>query len=56
MDRITDSLNPQTKELYHPSILAAMKLACKKMDHYYSLTDDSAVYRLAMGKFFASIK
>jgi hypothetical protein len=50
MDTLNDTLNPKTKELYHPAILAAMKLARKKMDRYYSLTDDSAPYRIAMGK------
>jgi hypothetical protein len=50
MDTLTNTLNPDTKEAYHPSILAAMKLARKKMDRYYSLTDDSAPYRIAMGK------
>jgi len=50
MDTLTNTLNPETKESYHPSILAAMKLARKKMDRYYSLTDDSAPYRIAMGK------
>jgi len=27
MDTLTNSLNPDTKESYHPSILAAMTLA-----------------------------
>ncbi len=49
MDKL-DS-NPNPKESYHPSILAAMKFARKKLNHYYSLTDLSAVYRIAMGKF-----
>lgn len=34
--------------MYHPSLVAAMKLARKKMDRYYSLTDSSHVYRIAM--------
>ena len=33
---------------YHPTIIAAMKLASKKMDHYYSLTDSSPIYRITM--------
>jgi hypothetical protein len=48
MDRLTDSLNQQTGKSYHPSITAAMKLARKKMDRYYSLTDLSNTYCIAM--------
>jgi hypothetical protein len=48
MDRLTNSLNQQTGNAYHPSITAAMKLARKKMDRYYSLTDTSNAYRIAM--------
>jgi hypothetical protein len=48
MDWLTDSLNQQTGKSYHPSITAAMKLARKKMDQYYSLTDLSNTYRIAM--------
>jgi hypothetical protein len=50
MDKLTDTLNPDKKVKYHPAILAAMTLAKKKMDRYYSLTDSSAPYRIAMGK------
>src|SRR6266478_359983 len=50
MDKLESYLNPQTKEAYHPSIQAAMKLTCKKLNSYYLLTDLSAVYRIAMGK------
>jgi hypothetical protein len=49
MDTLSNTLNPNTNVSYHPSILAAMKLARKKMDRYYSLTDFSATYRIAMG-------
>jgi len=48
MDRITSNLNNQTGKAYHPSLTAAMKLARKKMDRYYSLTDSSDIYRIAM--------
>lgn len=51
MDKLDTNANAQTKEPYHPSILAAMKFARKKLNHYYSLTDLSAVYRIAMGEF-----
>jgi hypothetical protein len=37
MDRITSQLNYETGKAYHPS-----------MDRYYSLTDSSHVYRIAM--------
>jgi hypothetical protein len=48
MDKITKTLNIHAKRPYHSSIIAAMKLAQKKMDRYYSLTDSSAAYRIAM--------
>jgi len=48
MDRLTNTLNEQTGEVYHPSLVAAMKLARKKMDRYYSCTDSSTTYRIAM--------
>jgi hypothetical protein len=49
MDQLHNMLNPQTKREYHLSILVAMKLAQKKMNWYYSKTDLSSVYRIAMG-------
>jgi hypothetical protein len=49
MDKITNSLNPRTRKPYHSAILAVMNLAQKKMNQYYSLTDLSTVYRIAMG-------
>lgn len=48
MDRLVAPINAVNKRNYHPSIVAAMKLAKKKMNRYYSLTDDSAAYRIAM--------
>jgi hypothetical protein len=48
MDRITNHLNHQTGKAYHPSLAAAMRLARKKLDRYYSLTDSSTIYRIAM--------
>ena len=49
MDRLTDSLNTVTKKPYHVAIKAAMKLARAKMkSRYYSLTDSSSAYRIAM--------
>jgi hypothetical protein len=50
MDRLDNHLNPATQKPYHPAIQAAMKLACKKLNRYYSMTDVSSAYRIAMGK------
>ena len=36
-------------EAYSPTIRAALKLGTGLLDKYYSLTDDSEVYRIAMG-------
>jgi hypothetical protein len=44
MDQITNNLNYQTVKAYHPTLSVAMKLAHKKMDQYYLLTDSSNVY------------
>jgi hypothetical protein len=46
MDKLDNRL--QLKQSYHPSIHAVMTLARKKMNRYYSLTDLSDVYRIAM--------
>ena len=48
MDWLTNHLNYKTGNAYHSSLAATMKLARKKMDRYYSLTDSSNVYRIAM--------
>jgi hypothetical protein len=37
-------------EAYSPAIRAALKLGIKILDKYYSLTDNSEVYQIAMGK------
>ena len=50
MDKLNSHLNPHTKKPYHSAIQAAMRLAHKKINRYYSLTDLSSVYRIAMGK------
>lgn len=39
-------------EEYSPAIRAALKLGIQLLDKYYSLTDNSEVYRIAMGKSF----
>jgi hypothetical protein len=51
MDTLTSTLDPETKQPYHPSILAGMELARKKMNRYYSFTDEAAPYQIAMGKY-----
>jgi hypothetical protein len=50
MDKLDSHLNPKTKKPYHPAIQAAMKLARKKINRYYSMMDLSSVYRIAMGE------
>lgn len=55
MDKLNSHLNPATKQPYHPAIQAAMKLARKKINHYYSMTDLSSAYRIAMGKCYLFI-
>jgi hypothetical protein len=37
-------------EAYSPAIRAALKLGIRILDKYYSLTDNSEVYRIAMGQ------
>ena len=49
MDWLYNTPNPQTRKEYHPLIIVAMKLAQKKLNRYYSKTDLSSVYRIAMG-------
>ena len=48
MDRLTSGLDPQTNLKHHPAIIAALKLARNKLNRYYSLTDGSTAYRIAM--------
>ena len=52
MDKLNNHLNPHTQQPYHPTIRAAMKLARNKINRYYSMTDLSSAYRIAMGKYF----
>jgi len=51
MDTLTSTLDPETNHPYHSSILAGMELARKKINRYYSLTDEAAPYQIAMGKY-----
>ena len=48
MNTLTTTLDPKTNKLYHPLILAAMTVAKKKINHYYSLIDEAAPYQIAM--------
>ncbi|KAG1737874.1 uncharacterized protein EDB91DRAFT_1054877, partial [Suillus paluster] len=50
MDKLNSHLNPHTRNPYHLAIKAPMKLACKKINHYYLMTDISSLYQIAMGK------
>jgi hAT family C-terminal dimerisation region len=50
MDKLNSHLNPHMKKPYHSAIQAAMRLARKKINRYYSLTDLSSVYHITMGK------
>ena len=50
MDKLDSHLNPTTKKPYYPAIRAAMKLARKKINRYYSMMDLSSAYRIAMGE------
>jgi hypothetical protein len=51
MDRMhSDITAASNNEDYSPAIRAALKLGIKILDKYYSLTDNSEVYRIAMGK------
>ena len=50
MDRMHAELTAASNnEDYSPAIRAALKLGIKLLNKYYSLTDDSEVYRIAMG-------
>jgi hypothetical protein len=50
MDKLNSGLNPLSKHEYHPAIKATMRLAHAKMNRYYSITDNSSAYQIAMGK------
>jgi hypothetical protein len=51
MDHIDEVLTSQSLDSdYEPAIRAALGLAKKLLNRYYSATDHSEVYRIAMGK------
>lgn len=50
MDKLDKHLRNTTQDdELHPAIQVAMKLARNKMDRYWKKTDDSNIYRIAMG-------
>jgi hypothetical protein len=51
MDRMHSELtSASNNEDYSPAIRAALKLGIRLLNKYYSLTDNSEIYRIAMGK------
>jgi hypothetical protein len=48
MNKLDSHLNPTMKNPYHPVIQAAMKLACKKINHYYLMMDLLLAYQIVM--------
>ena len=51
MDRIDTMLSSSSTEPLSPSVKYTLSFAWKIMDKYYSKTDLSNVYRIAMGMF-----
>jgi hypothetical protein len=49
MDKLDSHLNQKSQQGLSSSILSAMKLARNKMDRYWKTTDESNIYRIAMG-------
>ena len=49
MDRIEDLFSDKPPRTLHPAVIPAMSLARATMNRYYSKTDLSNVYRIAMG-------
>jgi hypothetical protein len=52
MDKIEDLFSGRTRANMHPAIVSAMGLARKTMNRYYSKTDSSYVYRIAMSMYY----
>jgi hypothetical protein len=50
MDKLDAMLQVNLKQMIHLAIKAAVKFAKAKLNCYYSLTDLSLCYRIAMGK------
>ena len=53
MDRMhADLVTASANENYSPAIRAALKIGKKLLDKYYSITDNSEIYRIAMSKLY----
>jgi len=53
MDHIDETLTTQSRDSnFEPSIRAAIGIAKKTLNKYYNKTDDSELYRIAMGVMF----
>ena len=51
MDRMhADLVTASANKNYSPAIRAALKIGKKLLDKYYSITDNSEIYRIAMSK------
>ena len=51
MDIIDKELSKHAlNDTYAPSVRAAASLGKKTLNHYYNKTDDTKIYRIAMGK------
>lgn len=56
MDHIDQQLRTFSRDRkYLPSVRAAVSLARKTLNRYYSLTDSSEVYRIAMSEQFVGL-
>ena len=52
MDHVEETLTDASRDAkYSTAVQVACGLAKKTLDKYYSLTDESATYRIAMGEF-----
>ena len=50
MDKMHSELTAASNnKAYSPAIRAALKLGTRLLDKYYSITDNSEVYQIAMG-------
>ncbi|KAE9399592.1 hypothetical protein BT96DRAFT_820417, partial [Gymnopus androsaceus JB14] len=55
MDILDDFFTESPKRQVHPAVKCALGLAQSTVNRYYSRTDDSHVYRIAMSRSFLSI-
>ena len=52
MDKMHKELAAAAENVvYSPALQAALTLGKNLLDKYYSLSDDSEIYRIAMGKY-----